>query len=136
MDRIKLTVDDLQKRFEALTPAARISNNLKSLVIEGNINPDEIIALIRLEPLLATRIMREANQMPKARKQGYASIEEAATEVGFQRMYDLMGIYSYQYCDEQTNTPSYSTDRWKRAITCAVCMESLAAKQARRDLRR
>ncbi len=128
MDRIKLKVDDLQKRFETLTPAERISNNLKALVIEGNINPDEIIALIRLEPLLATRIMREANQMPSARKKGYSSIEEAATKVGFERMYDLLGLYSYQYCDGRPDTLSYSTEAWKRAITCAVCMESLADK--------
>lgn len=122
------TVDQLQKRFEALTPAPRISNSFKSLVAEGNINPDEIIALIRLEPLLATRIMREANQLDDAREAGYNSIEQAATAIGFQRMYDLLGIYSYQYCDELESAASYSPEAWKRAVTCAVCMESLAAK--------
>ena len=128
MEHINLTVDGLLKRFETLTPAPRISNCLKSLAVEGNINPDEIIALIRLEPLLATRLLREANQMPNARPEGYSSIEEAATAVGFQRMYDLLGIYAYQYCDERRPVHSYSTERWKRAITTAVCMESLAAK--------
>ncbi|MEM9157877.1 MAG: HDOD domain-containing protein [Verrucomicrobiota bacterium] len=128
MDRINATVDDLQRRFENLTPAPRISNCLKALVVEGNINPDEIIALIRLEPLLATRIMREANQMPQARRRGYASIEEAATAVGFQRMYDLLGIYAYQYCGQSEEQDSYTTEHWKRAVTTAVCMESLAAK--------
>lgn len=122
------TVDQLQKRFEALTPAPRISNSFKTLVAEGNINPDEIIALIRLEPLLATRIMREANQLDDAREGGYNSIEQAATAIGFQRMYDLLGIYSYQYCDELESAASYSPEAWKRAVTCAVCMESLAAK--------
>ena len=128
MERINPTVDHLQKRFEALTPAPRISNSLKTLVSEGNINPDEIIALIRLEPLLATRIIREANQLANGRKGGYTSIEQAATAVGFERMYDLLGIYAYQYCDELEGVASYSPDVWKRAITCAVCMESLAAK--------
>jgi len=128
MDRINATVDDLQRRFETLTPAPRISNCLKALVMEGNINPDEIIALIRLEPLIATRIMREANQLQESSPSGYSSIEEAATAVGFQRMYDLLGIYAYQYCDEGENPRSYSTDLWKRAITTAVCMENLALK--------
>lgn len=128
MEHINLTVDGLQKRFETLTPAPRISNCLKSLVVEGNINPDEIIALIRLEPLLATRILREANLLHNPRPEGYASIEEAATAVGFQRMYDLLGIYAYQYCDERSALHSYTTERWKRAVTTAVCMESLAAK--------
>ena len=122
------TVDQLQQRFEALTPAPRISNSFKSLVADGNINPDEIIALIRLEPLLATRIMREANQMEDAREDGYTSIEQAATAIGFQRMYDLLGLYAYQYCDELESAASYSPEAWKRAVTCAVCMESLAAK--------
>jgi len=128
MERINATVDRLQSRFETLTPAPRISNSLKSLVMEGNINPDEIIALIRLEPLLATRIMREANQLADAKKGGYSSIEQAATAVGFERMYDLLGIYAYQYCDEFETATTYSPESWKRAITCAVCMESLAAK--------
>ncbi len=128
MQRFNTTVDQLQKRFETLTPAPRISNSFKTLVTEGNINPDEIIALIRLEPLLATRIMREANQLENARQGGYTSIEQAATAVGFERMYDLLGIYSYQYCDETEDVSSYSPEAWKRAVTCAVCMESLAAK--------
>jgi len=128
MERINATVDRLQNRFETLTPAPRISNSLKSLVTEGNINPDEIIALIRLEPLLATRILREANQAPNSKEEGYSSIEQAATAVGFERMYDLLGIYAYQYCDEFETASTYSPESWKRAITCAVCMESLAAK--------
>ncbi len=128
MERINATVDELQKRFETLTPAPRISNSLKALVTEGNINPDEIIALIRLEPLLATRIMREANQAADVKSKGFSSIEQAATAVGFGRMYDLLGIYAYQYCDELESSSTYSPEAWKRAITCAVCMESLAAK--------
>lgn len=128
MERINTTVDRLQNQFETLTPAPRISNSLKSLVTEGNINPDEIIALIRLEPLLATRIMREANQLSNARKGGYSSIEQAATAVGFERMYDLLGIYAYQYYDEFEEAANYTPEAWKRSITCAVCMESLAAK--------
>ncbi|MCH6255273.1 HDOD domain-containing protein [Puniceicoccaceae bacterium K14] len=128
MSRKNPTLENLQQRFETLTPAPKISSSLKELVAEGNINPDEIISLIRLEPLLATRIMREANQMVDARNTGYSSIEEAATAVGFKRMYDLLGIYAYQYCDSNDTQASYSTDHWKRAITCAVCMESLAAK--------
>lgn len=122
------TVDALQRRFEALTPAPRISNSFRALVTEGNINPDEIIALIRLEPLLATRIMREANQQEGARVGGYSSIEQAATAIGFQRMYDLLGLYAYQYVDELEFAASYSPEAWRRAVTCAVCMESLAAK--------
>ena len=128
MERINATVDRIQSRFETLTPAPRISNSLKSLVREGNINTDEIIALIRLEPLLATRILREANQSPNSTEKGYSSIEQAATTVGFERMYDLLGIYAYQYCDEVETASTYSPESWKRAITCAVCMESLAAK--------
>jgi HD-like signal output (HDOD) protein len=81
MEQITTTVDRLQSRFETMTPAPTISNSLKSLVSEGNINPDEIIALIRLEPLLATRILREANQMTNARTGGYTSIEQAATSI-------------------------------------------------------
>ena len=128
MERITTTVDRLQNRFETITPAPRISNSLRSLVSERNINPDEIIALIRLEPLLATRIIREANQLAEAKTGGYTSIEQAATAVGFERMYDLLGIYAYQYCDDATDSASYSVEAWKRAVTCAVCMESLAAK--------
>ena len=125
MDPNNPTVDELQQRFERLSPAPRIANSLRALVAEGNVNPDEIISLIRLEPLLAARLMREANQLPGGRPEGYASIEEAATAVGFQRMYDLLGLYSYK-CEAET--ARFSTETWQRAITCAVCMESLAEK--------
>ena len=110
MERITTTVDRLQSRFETMTPAPRISNSLKSFVSEGNINPDEIIALIRLEPLLATRIIREANQLSEVKTGSYTSIEQAATAVGFERMYDLLGIYAYQYCDDAIDSASYSVD--------------------------
>ena len=119
------TVGDLQQQFEKLYPAARIGKSLRSLVAEGNVNPDEILPLIRLEPLLATRILREANLMLDRKAEGYLSIEEAVTAIGFQRMYDLLGLYSYPAGDEDHG---YSTEQWKRAITCAVCMETLAAK--------
>ena len=125
MDPVNPTIDDLQQRFELLSPATRIGKSLRSLVAEGNVNPDEIIPLIRLEPLLATRILREANLIEEKRPEGYLSIEEAVTAVGFQRMYDLVGLYSYSSGSQDL---AYSSDHWKRAITCAVCMENLAEK--------
>lgn len=125
MDPVNPTLNDLQQQFELLSPATRIGQSLRALVAEGNVNPDEILSLIRLEPLLAARILREANLMLDKRAEGYLSIEEAATAIGFQRMYDLLGLYSYQSSSE---APGYSSDLWKRAITCAVCMETLAAK--------
>lgn len=129
MDRINSTVDELQRRFEILSPAPRIAMSLQALVAEENINPDEIIALIRLEPLLAARVLREANQLPEARARGYASIEDAVTAIGFQRMYDLLGLYACQYTSDAEHAPySYSTERWKLVVTCAACMESLADK--------
>lgn len=125
MDSLNPTIEELQRRFESLSPAPRIANSLRAIITEGNINPDEILSLIRLEPLIAARIMREANQLPNRRPHGYSSIEEAATAVGFQRMYDLIDLYS---CKREADAFSYSTDAWKRAVTCAVCMESFALK--------
>ncbi|MBK1879220.1 HDOD domain-containing protein [Pelagicoccus mobilis] len=125
MDPVNPTLDDLQQRFETLSPASRIGKSLRSLVAEGNVNPDEILPLIRLEPLLATRILREANLLADRRPDGYLSIEEAVTAIGFQRMYDLIGLYSYAGGSQDL---AYSSDHWKRAITCAVCMENLAEK--------
>jgi len=130
MDRIQTTVYELQRRFETLTPAPRISKSLKALVAEGIVNPDEILALIRLEPLLAARLIREANQLPDARHSSYASIEEAATAVGFQRMRALLVREAYRSGDDaDPRRPSYPSSRWKRSVTCAVCMESLALKR-------
>ncbi|MDQ8186231.1 HDOD domain-containing protein [Pelagicoccus sp. SDUM812002] len=125
MDPVNPTVNDLQRQFELLAPASRIGKSLRSLVAEGNVNPDEILPLIRLEPLLATRILREANLMAEKKPEGYLSIEEAITAIGFQRMYDLLGLYSYPPKGDEL---SYSSEHWKRAITCAVCMETLAEK--------
>ncbi|MDQ8201619.1 HDOD domain-containing protein [Pelagicoccus sp. SDUM812003] len=127
MDPLNPTVDDLQQRFERLSPAHRIGKSLHAFIAEGNVNPDEIISLIRLEPLLATRILREANQLSSDRTESYASIEEAATAIGFQRMYDLLGLFSYPATTER-EAFSYTTEAWKRAVTCAVCMENLAEK--------
>lgn len=126
MDPFNPTIDELQLRFERLSPAPRIANSLRSLVAEGNVNPDDILALVRLEPLLAARILREANQLPQRLPAGYASIEEAATAIGFQRLYDLLGLYAIQ--PATSSGPAYSTATWKQAITCATCMESLAEK--------
>ncbi len=125
MDPVNPTLSDLQQQFELLSPASRIGKSLRSLIAEGNVNPDEILPLIRLEPLLATRILREANLMSDRKAEGYLSIEEAVTAIGFQRMYDLLGLYSYPAVSEDL---SYSSDHWKRAITCAVCMKTLAEK--------
>ncbi|MDQ8180984.1 HDOD domain-containing protein [Pelagicoccus sp. SDUM812005] len=125
MDPVNPTVSDLQQQFELMAPASRIGKSLRSIVAEGNVNPDEILPLIRLEPLLATRILREANLMADKKAEGYLCIEEAVTAIGFQRMYDLLGLYSYPSSREDL---CYSSDHWKRAITAAVCMETLAEK--------
>ncbi|EDY84659.1 HDOD domain family [Verrucomicrobiia bacterium DG1235] len=125
MDSVNPTVEQLQQQFEKLSPASRIGKSLRSIVAEGNVNPDEIMALIRLEPLLAIRILREANLTQDKRPEGCLSIEEAVTAIGFQRMYDLLGLYSYPSSSQDC---ALSSDTWKRAITCAVCMENLADK--------
>ncbi|MBC2606882.1 HDOD domain-containing protein [Pelagicoccus albus] len=125
MDPVNPTLDDLQKRFETLYPAARIGKSLRAIVAEGSVNPDEIVPLVRLEPLLTARILREANLLPDRKPEGYTSLEEALTALGFQRMYDLLGLYSYPRGSEDRVFP---TDLWKRSITCAICMEILADK--------
>lgn len=123
MDPLESTVDGLQRSFERISPAPRVASSLRALVAEGSINPDEMVSLIRLEPLLAARVLREANLLPS--RDGYASIEESVTAIGFQRMYDLIGLYAFPCADDDRY---YRPDRWKRAVTCAVCMESLAEK--------
>lgn len=125
MDPLESTVDGLQRSFERISPAPRVASSLRALVAEGSINPDEMVALIRLEPLLAARVLREANLLPSRDGRGYASIEEGVTAIGFQRMYDLLGLYAFPNADDER---CYLPERWKRAVTCAVCMESLAAK--------
>lgn len=129
MNRLNTTVDQLQQRFDTLTPATRISKSLKKFVSTGNTNPDEIIAMIRLEPLLAARFIRSANQLKGAREEGYASIEDAITAIGFQPMHDLLSAYANHCNDGIGRTTSYSTEQWKRSVTTAACMESLANKQ-------
>lgn len=101
---------------------------LKRLLQDGASSMDTIVALLRLDPGLATRVLRMANSAVFTGCFRCQTLEDAVPRIGYQQIYETVACAVAAEVLIQP-APCYTLEAdqlWHRSVTCALASERLA----------
>src|SRR5689334_17624189 len=88
--RASLTPDDIAREVKHLPSAPKVLPRLKKLLADTNSVLSEIVALVRLDPGIAVRVLQTANSAYFSKGVRCATVEEAVNRVGYEQIYELV----------------------------------------------
>jgi HD-like signal output (HDOD) protein len=127
-----LTPDDIVREVKHLPAAPKVLPRLKQLLCDGNSAMHDIVALVRLDPGLAARVLQVANSAYFSKGTRCTTVEEAVNRVGFDQIYELV---SYAVASQVLVRPLdiyeiEADELWKMSVTCALAAEAIAERTA------
>jgi HD-like signal output (HDOD) protein len=125
-----LTPDDIVREVRHLPSAPKVLPRLKQLLSDGNSAMHEIVALVRLDPGIAARVLQVANSAYFSKGVRCFTVDEAVNRVGYDQIYDLV---SYAVASQVLIRPLdvygiEAEDLWKQSVACALAAELLARR--------
>jgi len=124
------TVERLVAALKPLPPVAHVLARLQRLLVDANSGMDDIADLIRLDPALATRVIRISNSAWFKRGLPCSTIEEAVNRVGFREVYRVVAVVASNAMVAEPLV-AYGRDAlmmWRESISCAFAAEILAER--------
>lgn len=123
-----LTPEDIIREVKHLPSAPRVLPRLKLLLSDGNSSLHEIVALIRLDPGIAARVLQVGNSAYFSKGVRCLTVDEAVNRVGYDQVYELV---SYAVASQVLVRPLEvysidSDDLWKMSVAAALAAEELA----------
>src|SRR3954466_12027381 len=85
-----VTPDDLVRELTHLPSAPKVLPRLKQLLTDGNSAMHEIVALVRLDPGIAARVLQTANSAYFSKGVRCVTVDEAVHRVGYDQVYELV----------------------------------------------
>lgn len=130
MPACALTPEDIVREVKHLPSAPKVLPRLKLLLSDGNSAMHEIVALIRLDPGIAARVLQVANSAYFSKGVRCTTVDEAVNRVGYDQVYELV---SYAVASQVLVRPLeiYGIDAdelWKMSVSCALAAEALAVR--------
>lgn len=125
-----LTPEDIVREVRHLPSAPRVLPRLKQLLADGNSAMHDIVALVRLDPGIAARVLQMANSAYFNRGSACATVDEAVNRVGYQHIYELV---SYAVASQVLVRPLEvyaieADELWRMSVACALAAEELAVR--------
>lgn len=125
---LPLTPEDIVREVKHLPSAPKVLPRLKQLLGDGNSAMHEIVALVRLDPGIAARVLQVANSAYFSKGVRCFTVEEAVNRVGYDQIYELV---SYAVASQVLVRPleiySIEADElWTMSVSCALGAEVLA----------
>jgi HD-like signal output (HDOD) protein len=125
-----LTPEDIVREVKHLPSAPKVLPRLKRLLSDGNSAMHEIVALIRLDPGIAVRVLQASNSAYFGNGLRCFTVDEAVGRVGYDQVYELV---SYAVASQVLVRPleAYGLEAdelWKMSVACALAAEELAAR--------
>lgn len=124
-----------------LTPAAAIVDQLDhipfapkvlpclaQLLEDGDSSLQAVVALVRLDPGVASRVLQMANSICFNKGEPVHTVDEAVVRIGYESIYEVVSSAAAS-CVLNRPLVVYGLDAdevWKRSIACALAAESLA----------
>jgi HD-like signal output (HDOD) protein len=124
------TIERLVAALKPLPPTARVLARLQRLLVDVNSGLDDIAGLIRLDPALATRVIKISNSTWFRRGLPCGTIEEAVNRVGFREVYRVVAVVASRSLVAQP-LPAYGRDAhtmWRESVACACAAEQIAER--------
>ena len=130
MQNAPLTPDDIVREVRHLPSAPKVLPRLKELLVDGNSAMHEIVALIRLDPGIAARVLQVANSAYYSKGVRCYTVDEAVHRVGYTEVYDLVGYaVASQVLVRPLEVYGIEADElWKLSVVGAIAAELLAIR--------
>lgn len=115
---------------QQLPAAPRLLVELGQIIRQPHVNSADVVARLRQDATLVSRIIRMANSAAFARAEPAGSIEEAVAAIGFREVHRLVGaVASTQLADQPLTLHGVTAARLREnALFVAVAMEELAGE--------
>jgi HD-like signal output (HDOD) protein len=125
-----LTPEDIVREVKHLPSAPKVLPRLKHLLADTNSAMHEIVALIRLDPGIAARVLQVANSAYFSKGVRCLTVDEAVNRVGYDQVYELV---AYAVASQVLVRPldAYGLDAdelWKMSVSAAMAAELLAER--------
>lgn len=123
-----LTPEKIVREVKNLPAAPKVLPKLRALLADGNSSLDEIVALIRIEPGMAARVLQISNSAGYGGSVRCADVDEAVNRVGFAQVYELvMHAVASQVLVRPLTTYDLEADAsWRQSVVCGLAAEQLA----------
>lgn len=125
-----LTLASIIRDSERLPSAPKVIPRLLRLLEDGNSSSSEVSAFIRLDPGIASRVLRVANSIYYGKAVRINSVEEAVTRIGYDQVFEIVSAAAASLVMDPP-LPLYSFEQgdvWARSVTCALAGEALASR--------
>jgi HD-like signal output (HDOD) protein len=101
---------------------------LKRLLSDGNSSLHEVVALVRLDPGIAARVLQIGNSAYYGQGLRCYTVDEAIHRVGYEQVYELVAnaVASEVLVRPLTSYEIGCDELWQSSVACAVAAESLA----------
>jgi HD-like signal output (HDOD) protein len=124
------TPHDLVRELTHLPSAPRVLPRLKELLSDGNSSMHDVVALVRLDPAIAARVLQMGNSAYFGQGLRCSTVDEAVNRVGYAQIYDLV---SYAVASQVLVRPlavyGLEIDElWRMSVVCALAAETLAVQ--------
>lgn len=125
-----LSPESIVRELKHLPSAPKVLPRLKQLLSDGNSAMHEIVALVRLDPGIAARVLQTANSAYFSKGVRCTTVDEAVNRVGYDQIYELV---SYAVASQVLVRPLdvygiEADELWKMSVACALAAEALAER--------
>ncbi len=122
--------DDIVREVKHLPSAPKVLPRLKQLLSDGNSAMHEIVALIRLDPGIAVRVLQAANSAYFSKGVRCFTVDEAVNRVGYDQVYELVSVaVASQVLVRPLDVYGIEADElWRMSVACALATEELAMR--------
>lgn len=122
------TPEQVVRELRHLPSAPKVLPRLKRLLSDGNSSMSDIVALIRLDPGIAARVLQTANSAYFSKGARCFTVDEAVNRVGYDQVYELV---AYAVASQVLIRPlaAYGIEPdelWRSSVACGLAAEMLA----------
>lgn len=118
------------RQLRHLPSAPRVLPKLKRLLSDGNSSVHDIVALVRLDPGIAARVLQVGNSAFYSQGLRCYTVDEAVYRVGYDQIYELVSVaVASQVLVQPLAAYGMEADElWQSSIACAIAAECLAER--------
>lgn len=123
--------ETLEYELNRLSSAPRIIPKLAVLVKDPNMNPDDVLEVIRHDPALTMRLIAACKSAAINRGDEVTSVTEAVQCLGFAQVYRIAVVIAFRsgFCGRFFAYQESADTIWQRAVACACFMEEFAIER-------
>jgi HD-like signal output (HDOD) protein len=121
--------DDIVRDIRDLPSAPAVLPQLLTILNDPAASMGDVIALIKIEPGIAVRVLQLGNSVYYSKGGRCTSLDEGVNRIGFLKIYEVVAyaVSSQLLMRKLSSYKMEADDLWRRAVGCAIAASNLAA---------